>query len=491
MDAEIKDENLENEILEAGQATQEASDQPTDQYDELSEEVLEASSEDSEEAPEEIMSADSAESEVIEANISETDNSNSTDEADAIDLSMAEGENELSEFEAAEIEEEPEKEFLPVEQLESILESLLFVSDKPLSVAAMKQVFKHTTVTTRQIKKALDALAVEFASSHRGVTLEEVSGGYRLHTKVDNMDYLKKMVRARPFKLSGPAMEVMSIVAYKQPLVKAEVDEIRGVESGHLLRALMDKSLVCFAGKSELPGKPMLYGTTRKFLETFSLKSLKDLPTLSEIDELIPEGIGDEEEKPTLDALTDSLSEEIGGSYSEGENELLKITDQLATIETSSEFFEQEKQRQREKRDADRAQNILEAIDVGEEVADKDRRWLERYQAAQEEALQEQEQGLEEAQEDASNQMEEQKASEVEDLDLVVDENDPVQVEVARAAVDQFESDQIESSDDFVVSEPDEEFTGTENNEKSDESEVAEAIEFEAHVDEPEKLDQI
>jgi segregation and condensation protein B len=227
-------------------------------------------------------------------------------------------------------------------------------------------------------------LAVEFASANRGVTLEEVGGGYRLHTKVDNMNYLKRMVKARPFRLSGPAMEVMSIVAYKQPVVKVEIDEIRGVESGHLLRALMEKGLVNFAGKSELPGKPMLYETTRKFLETFSLKSIKELPALSEIDELLPEGMDVEEQQgPTLDVLTGDLSTATTSTYSDGESELFKITDELAQIDTSSEFFEQEKIRQRQLRDENRAKDLEEAIWVGEAVADADRRWLERYRAKQ------------------------------------------------------------------------------------------------------------
>ena len=279
-------------------------------------------------------------------------------------------------------EEDLEEEFIPIEQLESIIESLLFVSDRPLSLAAIKQVFKSTTVSTRQIKNALDAVAIEFASANRGVSLEEVSGGYRLHTKVDNMSYLKKLTKVRPFRLSGPALEVMAIVAYKQPIIKAEVDEIRGVESGHLLRAIMDKGLVSFAGKSELPGKPMLYGTTRKFMEIFSLKSLKDLPALSEIDELLPDGIGGEEEeeveKPTLDTLTSSLSTEIDENFSQGEAELLKISDKLSSINTSSDFFEQEKQRQKDKRENDRARDIREALDVGEEVSTRDKNWLER-----------------------------------------------------------------------------------------------------------------
>ncbi|WP_413291558.1 SMC-Scp complex subunit ScpB [Bdellovibrio sp. HCB337] len=288
---------------------------------------------------------------------------------------------ELDGFESAQIEE---VEFVEEERLESIIESILFASDRPVSLASLKLVFKGTNINTQKIRRVLDSLAVEYAGGRRGVTLEEVPGGYQLRTKIDNMEFMRRTLKARPFKLSGPALEVLAIVAYKQPLVKSEVDVIRGVESGHLLRALMEKNLVCFEGKSELPGRPMQYGTTRKFLEIFGLRNLKELPTLSQIDELLPEGIGEDEEvqKPTLATITDSMSELVGNSYSQGEEELTKITEQLEEIATSSDFFEKEKIRQREKRDQEKAQNIREALALGESVPTRDVNWLKRYDEA-------------------------------------------------------------------------------------------------------------
>ena len=274
-------------------------------------------------------------------------------------------------------------EFIESDQLLSIIESLLFSTDKPVSVATIKMIFKNSNIRTRDITRALDILASELASSSRGVTLEEINGGYQLRTKVDNAEFLKRLAKVRPFRLSGPALEVMAIVAYKQPVTKHEIDEIRGVESGHLLRALMERGMVNFQGKAEhLPGKPMSYGTTRKFLETFGLRNTRELPTLSEIDDLLPEGIGAEvEEKETLSDLTGRLSNDIVASYSEGEDELLKIGETLSAIDTTSEFFEQEKVRERERRDRDRAQDIRERLMVGEEVEEKDRRWLDRFEA--------------------------------------------------------------------------------------------------------------
>lgn len=287
--------------------------------------------------------------------------------------------SELEAFESAEIED---VEFLEEERMDSIIESVLFASDRPVTLASLKLLFKGTNIKGDKIKRALDRLAVELAGARRGVTLEEVPGGFQIRTKIDNMDFIARSIKARQFRLSGPALEVLAIIAYKQPVIKAELDEIRGVESGHLLRALMEKGLVTFEGKSDLPGKPMQYGTTKKFLEIFGLRNLKELPTLSQIDELLPEGITEDEgEKQTLSQLTDKLSENIGSSYSIGEEELGKIEGQLAEINTSSDFFEQEKNRQKQKRDEEKAQGIRDAILLGEEVSNRDRNWLERFES--------------------------------------------------------------------------------------------------------------
>ncbi len=307
------------------------------------------------------------------------DEENEATEADDAEFAGSE----LEGFEAADIED---IEKLDAEQIRSVVESVLFATDKPLSIAVIKQSFKGTQVRSKDIRQALTELHDEYNESWRGFSLDEVGGGFQLRTKVDNLKYLRQAVKARPFKLSGPALEVMSIVAYKQPVTKSQMDEIRGVESGHLLRALMEKGLVSFGERSDLPGKPMFYETTRKFLEIFGLRNLQELPSLHEIDQLIPEGIGDIEDKETLSDLTEGLSEEIKSSYSEGEEELLKITDELQGIETSSDFFEKEKERMRAQRDKERAQNIREALAVGEAVEEKDKRWLERYESMTAEA---------------------------------------------------------------------------------------------------------
>lgn len=287
--------------------------------------------------------------------------------------------SELDGFESAAIEE---IEFVEDEQAESIIESLLFASDKSVSITTLKELFKGTNITREHIKRIIERLSVEYAGAKRGVVLEEVNGGFQIRTKVDNMKFLRRLLRGRSFRLSGPALEVLSIVAYKQPVIKAEIDDIRGVESGHLLRALMEKGLVNFEGKSELPGRPMQYATTRKFLEIFGLRNLKELPTLSQIDELLPEGIGAEEEKrETLSEVTDSMAQAINSTYSDGEDELEKIQADLQTVDTTTSFFEEEKKRIKEEEKRQKAQDIREAIAVGETVDKKDLKWLAKYEA--------------------------------------------------------------------------------------------------------------
>lgn len=312
----------------------------------------------------------------VSADESDMELADTLEDAEQIDL---EG-SELAGFETAEIDE---INFIEDERAESILESILFASDRPVSLASITEVFKGTNIKKTHIRKLLDNLAVEYAGGRRGITLEEITGGYQIRTKIDNMNFLKSTVKARPFKLSGPALETLSIVAYKQPVVKSEIDQIRGVESGHLLRALMEKGLCSFEGKAEnLPGRPMQYGTTRKFLEIFGLRNIKELPTLSQIDELLPEGITEEEAKPTLSMVTDSMSEQVTDvSYSQGEEELTKIEGELSEISTSSDFFEQEKLRQKMKKDADKAQDIRDALIMGEAVSNRDKNWLAKYEA--------------------------------------------------------------------------------------------------------------
>ncbi|MCC6277562.1 MAG: SMC-Scp complex subunit ScpB [Oligoflexia bacterium] len=289
---------------------------------------------------------------------------------------------------------EEELEVLPTEledeHAKAILESLLFVSNKPLTVAVVRGVFHGTNIKSDKIRKLMSQLQTEYEGGERGLRIEEVAGGFQIRSKKENAGWVRKLVKARPFRLSGPALEVLSIVAYKQPVIKNEIDQIRGVESGHLLRALMERNLVRFDGKSELPGKPMQYATTKEFLELFGLRNIKELPSLSEIDELIPDGIGENHdvEKETLGVLTENLGLPTGASYSDSENELLTITEDLGKISTSSEFFEAEKRREKERRERERAQDLRERKIMGETLAETDEKWLAKFESRMDQVAQ-------------------------------------------------------------------------------------------------------
>lgn len=372
---EIETQDEESDVIDIsklGQKLEFTDEQDEDDSEDSTEEVLEGE--------DELALFDGAvedalvESEELAAEVEEED-----EEDPEVAASAAES-DELAGFQAAELEE---VEFIEQSRAKSIVESFLFASDRPVSMDLIRQIFKGTNYKGPQVKKLIEEYKVELAGGERGISLEEVAGGLQLRTKPDNANFLKRSFKVRPFKLSGPALEVLSIVAYKQPVIKSDIDEIRGVESGHLLRALMDRGIVRFGGKSELPGKPMFYETSRKFLEIFGLRSLQELPTPSEIDQLIPEGIGEVEEEKKLSDLTADLSLEAAKTYSEGEAELLQIGDQLSQIETTTQFFELEKQREKDRKDQEKAQDIREALVIGQTVETKDKRWLERYEKAQ------------------------------------------------------------------------------------------------------------
>lgn len=317
-----------------------------------------------------------------EENNNEIENENENEmEVETSDVSAEAVEQNLEEVHGMEFSEE--KEHLEPEQIESIIETILFISDRPVGLAAIRSAFKGTDAKKDKILAAIERLTTEYAGGRRGVCLEQIGGGYQLRSKIDNTKFLRNMGKTKTFKLTGPSLETLSIIAYKQPLTKAEVDHIRGVESGHLVRALMDRGLVSFAGKSEAPGKPMTYGTTKKFLEIFSLRNTKELPSLSEIDELIPQGIDSVEgEKLSINQLAEKLGDSAISNYSVGEEELLEISDELTKITATTDFFEEEKRRQREKRDRERAEDIKQALAFGEDVSTADVKWLKKYEAS-------------------------------------------------------------------------------------------------------------
>jgi segregation and condensation protein B len=167
-------------------------------------------------------------------------------------------------------------------RLESILESLIFASDRPLALLDFKRL-----IGERDAKKLTVALeAVQARHRGTGIELASTAGGWQFRTSAENAAWVAKLVAGRPARLSRAMLETLAIVAYRQPITRPEIDEIRGVDCGPVLKTLLDRALIRMIGKKEEVGRPILYGTTPEFLRTFSLKDLTELPTLRQFHEL-------------------------------------------------------------------------------------------------------------------------------------------------------------------------------------------------------------
>lgn len=181
--------------------------------------------------------------------------------------------------------------------LKSIVESLIFVSDLPITIDRLCSVLEeHERV---EIRAAVDALKEDYRQAERGIFLDEVAGGYQFRSRPENADYLRRLTRSKTVKFSPSALETLAIIAYRQPITRAEVEYLRGVDSGGVLKTLLEKKLLRILGKKDIPGKPLIYGTSREFLELFNLKDLSSLPTLKEIQEFAPVNpYGDQQDLP-------------------------------------------------------------------------------------------------------------------------------------------------------------------------------------------------
>jgi segregation and condensation protein B len=163
--------------------------------------------------------------------------------------------------------------------LKTILEAILFASDEPVPVDRLADAAGED-VNVDQVREALRELVAEYDAGGRAFTVQEVAGGYQLFTRPEFSKYMKKLFRARSdAKFTQAALETLAIIAYKQPVTRAEIEDIRGVAAGDLVRTLMEKGLVRVTGRSELLGRALLYGTTKKFLQVFGLPSIKELPS--------------------------------------------------------------------------------------------------------------------------------------------------------------------------------------------------------------------
>lgn len=160
-----------------------------------------------------------------------------------------------------------------------LIESLVFAADVPVRVDRLAETLGEEKA---RVQAVLKELCAEYRQANRGFLLEEVAEGYQFRSRPEYADWIRAFQKNRPFKFSRAALETLAIVAYRQPITRADIEYLRGVDSGGVLRTLLDRQLVRIMGKKDIPGRPLIYGTSREFLELFGLRTLSELPTLKE-----------------------------------------------------------------------------------------------------------------------------------------------------------------------------------------------------------------
>ena len=171
-------------------------------------------------------------------------------------------------------------------QVRNVVGSVLFVSGQAL---AIDQLFDATGIDREKIQKALETIQAERKEGVSGIMLHEVGGAWQLRTAPESAEYVRRFLKVKPQRLTRAATETLALIAYRQPVTRPEIEDVRGVDSGAVLKALLDRRLIKIVGKKEEVGRPILYGTSREFLEFFALKDLAALPTLREFQELTEE----------------------------------------------------------------------------------------------------------------------------------------------------------------------------------------------------------
>ena len=213
-----------------------------------------------------------------------------------------------------------------IEYTKGVIEAILFVSDKPVTVEQFKQVLPE--VSPSEIEKVVKLVQDDYAQKIGGMTVVEIAGGHQMLSNPSYASYIRSFYKTRTKeKLSRPSLETLAIVAYKQPVSRADIEIVRGVNSDGVMAHLLSKGLVKIVGRKEVAGRPFLYGTTKEFLEYFGLKSLEDLPKL--------------EEFPLLAATGDNV---VGAAATEAGEALLSTTaatvEEEETLKASLDAFE-------------------------------------------------------------------------------------------------------------------------------------------------------
>lgn len=210
--------------------------------------------------------------------------------AEGDDDALPEGDDSAIEADpdAASDEEETSTEGLDAEKIRGVVEAVLMTSDSPVTPGKLQALLKG--VNGRDLRQAVDALNEAYAEGGHAMTITEIAGGFQVVTRREFGPWVRKFHDRSQVRLSQAALETLAIIAFKQPVTRIEVDNVRGVDSGGVLRTLMELNMIRIVGRSEGVGRPMLFGTTRDFMTHFGLRSLADLPKPKELEELLAEG---------------------------------------------------------------------------------------------------------------------------------------------------------------------------------------------------------
>ncbi len=222
-----------------------------------------------------------------------------------------------------------------------IIESLLFSSDIPLTQAKIKVILPE--IDTKEITKSIKELNKHYEKTNSSLVIIEVANGYQLVTREEYAEYIQKLYKGRSAsKLTSRALETLAIIAYEQPITKQRMEHVRGVNVDGVVKTLLERNLISIVGREKAPGNPLLYGTTNYFLEYFGIKTLKDLPKLKEIDELLK---GDEDFLKSLDQVAlQQIEPEILGikNIEENEQKELALDSSVSENESDSEETKQD-----------------------------------------------------------------------------------------------------------------------------------------------------
>jgi len=198
---------------------------------------------------------------------------------------------------------------MPEDNVAAVVEVLLFVSDKPLTLEQIKNALDN--LETSEIRRVIEGLNSGYEQSNRGIRIAEIAGGFQMITVPWVAPFLKKLYKQRHVeRLSRPALETLAIIAYKQPVTKTEISSLRNVNIDGVMSTLLDKDLIRIVGRKKAPGRPRVYGTTRQFMEHFGLKSLEDLPKIENFPDInsMKEVVADNEATASQNTTAASVS---------------------------------------------------------------------------------------------------------------------------------------------------------------------------------------